>query len=517
MRPTFMGFETAKSAIFTNQKSLDIVGNNLANTNTAGYTRQRVERTPVSQSTFSTRVVSNRVGLAGQGVEALGVSQMRDAFLDKCFRDEYSKASYHGQAANILSSIQSTLTDGNDITSSSGIQGAIEQLYSGLNQFINEPTLDSGANIVMSAFKNICQVLNQLDEQLQVVANQQIEDLKSSVSRVNEISSAIAHLNETISKDAASLNTGENEHFQSNELLDQRNLLLDELSGYGDIKVTELSNGTINVELGGHKVVNGNKSDSLTVNVTGDNLVSVKWGTSGENIQLSGGSILADLHFINGRGNNIQNSDESAEQGIPYYRDRLSSFAYALASFANSSIPEYDPVTDEPKLDNMGNIIYKTLIGATTSSGAASSSVPITASNISVSTQWTQNGPGYFIYNRDESIEDYAQKMASTLVEDKFTFQSYGESFTGTFAEYNVEMLGRLGTDLQYQQGRQEASAAVADDFLERRDEIAGVSQDEEAADMLKYQKSYEAAARLMTILDEVLDVVINRMGRVGL
>lgn len=517
MRPTFMGFESAKSAIFTNQKSLDIVGNNLANVNTAGYTRQRVERTAVAQSTFASRVTSNRIGLAGQGVEALGISQMRDAFLDKCFRDEYSKAAYHGQSANILSSIQSTLTDGNDITSSSGIQGAIEQLYSGLNQYINEPTLDSGANIVMSAFKNICQVLGQLDGQLKVVANQQIEDLKSSVSRVNEITSAIAHLNETISKDGAALNAGENEHFQSNELLDQRNLLLDELSSYGDIRVTGLSDGTVNVELGGHSVVNGSRSDFLTAHASADNLVSVRWGTSGENIRLSGGSILADLHFINGRGNNVQSSDESTAQGIPYYRDRLDTLAYGLASFANSSIPEYDPVTDEPKVDDKGKIVYKTLIGAATPSGATSSSGPITASNISLSTQWTQNGPGYFIYNRDESIEDYAQKMASILVEDKFTFQSYGESFTGTFAEYNVEMLGRLGTDLQYQQGRQEASAAVADDFLERRDEIAGVSQDEETADMLMYQKSYEAAARLMTILDEVLDVVINRMGRAGL
>ena len=515
MRPTFMGFETAKSAVFTNQKSLDIVGNNLANINTPGYTRQRVERTAISQSTFSNRVSSNRIGLAGQGVESLGVSQMRDAFLDKCFRDEYSKASYHGQAASILSSIQSTLTDGNDITSSAGIQGAIEQLYSGLNQFINEPTLDSGANIVMSAFKNICHVLNQLDEQLQVVTNQQIDDLRASVTRVNEITSAIAHLNDTISKDAASLNTGSNEHFKPNELLDQRNQLLDELASYGNIKVTELANGTVSVEMGGHKVVNGNSADSLTMNVSDEKLVSINWRTSGDNIRLSAGSMLADLHFINGRGSNIQSKDESTEQGIPYYRDRLDSFAHALASFVNSSVPEYDPLTDEPRTDADGKIIYKTLLSASSYGGAGDGR--ITAASISLSTEWIQGGAGYFIYNRDESVEDYAQKMASTLVDEKFTFQSYGESFTGTFAEYNVEMLGRLGTDLQYQEGRHEASATVADDFLERRDQIAGVSQDEETADMLRYQRSYEAAARLMTILDEVLDVLINRMGRVGL
>ena len=513
MRPTFMGFETAKSAIFTNQKSLDIVGNNLANINTAGYTRQRVERSAISPGSYSSRVSSSRVGLAGQGVETLGVSQLRDAFLDKCFRDEYAKASYHSQAANILSSIQSTLTDGNDITSFSGIQGAIEQLYSSLNQYINEPILDSGANIVMSAFKNICQVLNQLDEKLNVVANQQIEDLKSSVARVNEITAAIAHLNETISKDATSLSG--NEHFRPNELLDERNLLLDELASYGDIKVTQQSDGTVNVDFGNHRVVSGNKADTLSVGVTSDNLVSVHWRTSGENVMLTGGSILADLHFINGRGSNVQSRDESTMQGIPYYRDRLDSFAHALATLANSSVPEYDPVTDEPRLDANGKIVYKTLLAPSPNGNPAGGQ--ITAGNISLSLEWTQNGPGYFIYNRNVAVEDYAQKLASTLVDTRFTFQSYGESFTGTFAEYNVEMLARLGADLKFHEGRHEAAATVADDFLERRDQIAGVSQDEETADMIRYQKSYEAAARLMTVLDDILDVLINRMGRVGL
>jgi flagellar hook-associated protein 1 FlgK len=78
-------------------------------------------------------------------------------------------------------------------------------------------------------------------------------------------------------------------------------------------------------------------------------------------------------------------------------------------------------------------------------------------------------------------------------------------------------MLARLGADLKFHEGRHEAAATVADDFLERRDQIAGVSQDEETADMIRYQKSYEAAARLMTVLDDILDVLINRMGRVGL
>ena len=107
--------------------------------------------------------------------------------MDKCFRDEYATASYHGQAADILNSIQNVLVDGSNITSASGLQGAIEEIYKNLIEFIKEPTLDSGANLVYSSFKNMTQVLNQLDEKLSVVANQQIDDLEVTIQRTNQI------------------------------------------------------------------------------------------------------------------------------------------------------------------------------------------------------------------------------------------------------------------------------------------------------------------------------------------
>ena len=90
LRPTFMGFETAKSGINVSQKALDITGNNLANMDTAGYTRQRLDVNSIAPSSYSTRIAINRIGLTGQGVEGLGVGRTRDAFLDKRFRDEYA-------------------------------------------------------------------------------------------------------------------------------------------------------------------------------------------------------------------------------------------------------------------------------------------------------------------------------------------------------------------------------------------------------------------------------------------
>ncbi len=517
MRPTFMGFETAKSAVFANQKSIDIVGNNLANTDTNGYTRQRVERTALAPSSYTTKVASNRVGLIGQGVEATGVSQTRDAFLDKCFRDEYSQTSYHGMASEVLSDIQTALGDPKDITDEGGLYSGIASIYTSLNDFVQSPTLDTEANLVMSSFKNMVQILNQLDTKLTEVAQRQTEDLQINVDHVNDIFQQIAHLNKIIGEDFTSLNT-QTGYYSPNELMDERNVLLDELAQYGDITVTQLTQNKINVTMGGQLAVSGDEFTTLGMTKNEDDTVSVRWRSTGDAIKTEAGSLLASVEYINGRGKNITSSNETSVQGILYYRDRLDTFANTLAKKVNSTVPVLDETTGKPKVDAItGKTVYKNFLSATMLDGKLNPNMPVTARNISISDEWTKGGAGYFIYDRNENVEDYAQKLASFLAEENVSFSSIGESFTGSFADYEVDFLGKLGADLAYQNGRQEATALVTDSFNESRDEVAGVSQDEETADMIKYQRAFEAAARMMTVLDDLLDVLINRMGRVGL
>lgn len=513
MRPSFLGLEAAKSAIFTNQKALDIVGNNLANVNTNGYTRQRVDTSSIASTAFRTRTAAGRVDLTGQGVEALGVSQTRDSFLDKRFRDEYSKTSYHSQAAGILGEIQSALGDGSDLTADSGLLGAIQQLYASLNDYAGDPTMDTQANLVLSAFRNVTQVLQQMDSKLTGVAQQQIYDLGVNADRVNDIAAQVANLNQQIVGDAAATSSLDNEHYRANELLDQRNLLLDELAGYGDISVKQKADGSVDVDLAGHSLVSGGDFNKVYLTQNEDETVSLKWRGSGENLRLSGGSMQAALDYLNGRGSNVQSPNETSKQGVLYYRDRLNLFANQLAKAANNTIPELG-ADGKPQVDGNGNTVYKTLL---TAGGSDNPKTQVSAGNISISEQWTTGGAGYFIYNKQENAPQYAQQLVTALTGQDSTFVSYGEQFTGTFEEYVTDFITKLGADQAFETGRRDASAEVADDFLNRRDEISGVSKDEETTNMLMYQKSYEAAARMMTTMDELLDVLINRTGRVGL
>lgn len=513
MRPTFLGLETSKSAIFTTQKALDIVGNNLANINTNGYTRQRVDTSSIASTAYRTRVAGSRVDLAGQGVEALGVSQMRDSFLDKRFREEYTKTSYHSQAAGILDELQAALGDGYDITGDAGLLGAVKQLYTSLDDYAGDATMETQANLVLSAFRNVAQVLREMDRKLTGVADQQTYDLGVNVDRVNDIAAQVAHLNQLITGDATATADPDNEHYRANELLDERNLLLDELAGYGDISVKEKADGSVDVELAGHGLVSGAEHNTIFLLKNTDDTVAVKWRNSGEDAAFSGGSMLASLDYLNGRGSNIQSPTETSKQGVLYYRDRINLFAQKLADAANSSIPELGE-DGKPKTDAKGNTVYKILVAA---DGGSNPHAPVTAGNLSVSEQWTQGGAGYFIFDRGVNAPQYAQALADKLTGSQSDFASFGETFTGTFEEYVADFITKLGTDESFEAGRRDAQAKVADDFLNRRDEVSGVSKDEETTNMLMYQKSYEAAARMMTTMDELLDVLINRTGRVGL
>ncbi len=99
------------------------------------------------------------------------------------------------------------------------------------------------------------------------------------------------------------------------------------------------------------------------------------------------------------------------------------------------------------------------------------------------------------------------------------TFKPEGatEGFTGTFLDYFKTIGTTLGSDISFTTGREEAAGVMASNLDDQRDSVAGVNVDEETANMMLYNKSLSAASRLMTTLDDALDVLINRTGRVGL
>jgi flagellar hook-associated protein 1 FlgK len=498
MRPTFMGFETATRGMMAQQKALDIVGNNVGNIGVTGYTRQRVDMVSMALSNVNGRFAQSPVGRAGQGVNVTGVSQIRDPFLDKRFREEYADVGYYSKMVDILGDVE----DGLNEIEPSNMSEALSAFQEAWKKLEGKDSV-AGSTLLATA-RTLTQVFKQLDSKLNSTWAQQKYDLEVNVNSVNSILERIANLNDTIKKETfASASSGSSS--QPNELLDARNVLLDQLSEYGDIQFTTNPDNTVTVRMGkeGHVVVDGAWNETLNlVQREGEQSVSVRWQTQGQPIDLASGSMKASLDMLNGRGTSARpTAGETFENGILYYKDKIDKFAENLAQKFNSVVMEYNPDGTEKGLKQLF---------AFGGDGTA------TAGNLTLNATWEANADYIFadVHKPGEGANDVS--FAARAIASFNEKLDFGD-FKGTFSDYITFYTdAQLGNQVQHSQSRLEACAAISDKILSNISEVSGVSMEEEGVDMVQYTKAYNAMGRVMTALDEALDTLINKVGLVG-
>lgn len=508
MRPTFLGFEASKTALFATQKALDITGNNLANISSDGYTRQRVDQVSMGYYNYGTKYnINARTYLAGMGTNVLGIGQTRDEQLDNAFRNQYAEVGDFSQRNTMLSEIEGVLqeldigTDGNGY----GLRYAIEKIYTSLQDFSMNASSVTDANVVTAAFSNFASTMRQMSGNLQSKAEQYRQELEVDIGTVNTILEKLAVLNKDIKRAMVAGNY--TEEYGPNEMLDERNRLFDELAGYGELGVKYNADGTADVTLGGRLVVKDEEAESLDFSRNNDGTVNVKWRSSGENAGLGSGIITASAEIINGRGNGTVSMNESSVMGFRYYQDKLDELASRLADVCNSTIPK--------EIDENGNIVsYVKFFGAQmTDENGEMQVYPdmyISADNIRLMEDIKADATNILTNNGETSDNRYVLELIANLSSTKIAFTN-GEA---TFEEYITDYLTNLGNDITYYNTRTESAQTVSEELLNSRESVTGVSEVEETANMLTYNRAYQAAARMMTVMDEMLDVLINQMGR---
>ena len=488
MRPTFMGLETAKRGLMVNQKALDIIGNNISNLKTKGYTRQRLDTVSV-QVYGNDRFQHSSIPLAGQGVEASGVAQIRNPYLDSKFREEYGDVGYYDQKAAILEQIEGIISDPE--VEGTGIKDALNTLSQALADFSQNPYQETNASIVMNAFKSVTQVLNEYDSNLKTLKLQTKNDLSIAVDDINTKLNQLSELNESIAHEIFVNDDYDGVNYGPNDLLDQRNLILDDLSRYGKVTVENLDEGRIAVKINGKQVVNAiggdYTNDKLRIASDGTTL---SWSSDGKNADLGAGAIRGFVDVLTG--------SDGLDAGIPYYEKCLDKLAKGFADVFNSMVPADNP-------DNPNE--FKTLLQGDKNGN-------ITAGSITISSKWSDDS-SYIIreQNPDGGLDnDHILKMKAAL-EQKYNF---GGEFNGSFSEFITGFTGTLGSDMKTNSSRLEAALAIAESVDTDRMGTSGVSLNEEGINMMTYNKAYSALGRLMTTMDEEIDIIINKMGLVG-
>lgn len=226
MISTFGSFSMAKLGIRSSQQGLQITGNNITNINTNGYTRQRINQISLYHGTADRYSVSTDVRM-GIGSLVTSVSQIRDPFLDIRYRNEASNVGFYDEKLGNLEELQAVL----DEVSKDGIHTNIEEIRTQLQNLANNPTSAENDTLVRSACQKLVSLLNKYSADLKTQKENALEGFDQNVDQVNDILSQIRDLNVEIRKSQIHGDP-------ALEMIDNRNLLIDQLSEMTKIKVT---------------------------------------------------------------------------------------------------------------------------------------------------------------------------------------------------------------------------------------------------------------------------------------
>ena len=532
LRPTFLGYKTATGALKVNQYFLDIVGQNMANVNTQGYTRQRLDINSVAYSARNMKLATTGV-IIGQGVDAKGVSQFRDSFLDLRYRMESSKAGSEYTQYEALKDLENILDEipMEDMEGMYGLDAQFSDLLRQLHSLSPSDPVSEG--VVRTSAQMLAQMLNNYSKEMETVKNQQLSYLENgAVVDINQISENIAKLNKQIRESNISGNP-------ALELNDERNMLIDQLSSYLDIEVDveplDIGGGNvideIVIRLRGtpEEIVNRNSYTELGVK-NDNNIISINKikrnddGTIAEETDIStkitGGQVNGYLKFLNGRGEFAQSDNEfENDRGVQYYQNMLDTLAVKFADMMNvlnrkpksfnddGTVKEWD---DRPLFEARGG-------------------GEITAGNIKISDDWSEATDSYItntvvksdgdssgakdnilrIIDSFQKSEDYAAYIDS---DGDGTAETKRPLFKGTFQEFLSYTTTKLNLQVRSTETSYNTYAETQFHIDYARKSMSSVDLNEEGINLLQYSKSYNAAARLMTTLDEMLDTLINRM-----
>ncbi|WKY48553.1 flagellar hook-associated protein FlgK [Eubacteriaceae bacterium ES3] len=526
MNATFLAYYVANRSMETSQASINTTGNNISNINTEGYTRQRVDIVSMYNSTTSR--YADKSLKTGLGSKATGVSQLRDPYLDARYRAQNSETSKYSTISNALSNLEDVF----DEATTEALQGQLSDFLTDLQSLSQSPTSADIEQVVRSSAQKVTSIINMYANEIEQVKTQQVEDLTNTVNDdVNVVLENIAQLSKQIREAQV---YGDN----ANELKDQRNLLVDELSGYANIKVTTspqqitddltIENYEISiVDESGNKTylvyndlynqlslsenaTTGEQEIFVTNDIATDPNASIEAQamindpTTSINDEIIEGSMGGMLDVINGKGS-FAAGTENDFRGIAYYEEAMNIFSQTFADIFNG-------------LNGLGDTTVAPLF--TTEDGT--STTGITAANIQISDEWTADGS--FIVTTDGSTggagqADNVLRMVAAMSDDQTFLEDDGTTtfFEGSFHEYMNGILGELANDVEQNGDFSETADTVLTTIFTSRESVAGVSLNEEGTYLMAYQKCYNAAVRFFTVIDENVDKIINSMGRAGL
>jgi flagellar hook-associated protein 1 FlgK len=407
------------------------------------------------------------------------VEQLRDALLDHQVINETALSSYYNtiQAAyqrtqaslgQNLSSTSATGATGNT-TSDTGIGAAVDDFFNAFQNLASNPT-DGGARQALLASATILtDRLQQADQSLQQVQDDLKTQIDSNVSDANGLLASIANLNSQIGRIEVN-NPG-----SAVDLRDQRQAALEKLAAFVPIRVTEGSNGQVQVSAA------GGGGTSVPLVTLGAVQGSLAFDASTTPPTVTGGDPATALALTSG---SIKGALDASGGAVQTLRDQLDALAGQLVTAVNTA---YSPT---------GGTFFN-------AAGLTAGTITLATGLTAASLQTTATGGA-------AGDNDVALAVAN-VASKKFSV-SGGDGIDGTLSSFFSSSVTQFGQALSTVNANVQNQTTIKTLVTNQRDSVSGVNLDEETANLMKYQRAFQASSRVFQIIDSLLDQVVNKL-----
>lgn len=550
-------------ALQTGQNALNTVAHNLSNVGTTGYTRQQIllnDRRYITISTNSKGVSKMQTGL---GVTYAQTRTVRDYFLDQSYRKESGRSAFYETSYNVLTETETLLgeLDGESFSES------LDNLYEALKELAKNPASSVNQSLLVTRASEFIERANSVYEALESYQDNLNKQIKEGVDRINEISQRIKQLN----NDIVRIEANGVEH--ANDLRDERNLLLDELGTLGNITYREDNDGAVTVRMEGHTLVN--REIAYEIAMTQDEATGFYtpyWKLDAKkNVDPVTGDIsydtsTANVYNLKQTISTAMDTDIGSLKAMMIARgDHRANYTdLADAATYNDQVSGSILMNIEAEFDNLlHNVIVGLNDALKAASDAADAKMQAATGNPNAQSDYMKNGtdpsgkkiplqlftriaaekydaedttpgkentlytlgnlvvnpdlmktPTLFGFVNDLNEEDFdtAMLLQQALETEDYTLNP-NVTTKSSLIDYYSNIVSQVANTGAVFKSVYNSELTTVSSIENARQQISGVSDDEELENMIKYQNAYNAASRYINVVDELLEHIINTLG----
>lgn len=553
MSGLFSTFNITKRGMQAQQTALHVVSHNIANANTEGYSVQRADLKTSQPFGMPSLTTAAEPGQLGTGVKVDKITRSRDVFLDYQIRKEKSTLGKYESREQFLSEIETIFMEPSD----TGLSNVLSKFWDSWSQLSNTPEPNSTARtLVVQNAQSLCntinhnyQQLNDMEANASSITCQQVFDVSSILSQIQELNMQIK----------AVVIGGK----EPNDLLDRRDLLLDQLSSrfsfdteetdFKGIKISAkvikkdqdgketegtidiLKDGSINLGVAYINKINEDTNE-LEVYIDGDvnnkKIISVSDASEYKNLHVlfydkpsydkGGGTIqISPAKFTNGSINGY----ETIYKEIESYKTQLNNIARAIAISVNTIHSGTKDKSDANAV-NFFNVDAEDMLNEPAKVISVNQSLIDDPKKIVASINGNEgNGERALALSRIRNLrmnvididsrDKFVNDVKLNLDKNSADYLKMESNPNGiTIDNYFKSSISILGVSNQEAKRMVTNQTALLSQLETRRESISGVSIDEEITNMIQFQRSYEANAKMISVIDQLLDVVVNGLIR---